>query len=117
SERRRKTPPIAGLSPRLCNTPKQRTGWWRMQSSETGLERSFSRITCQNRPSKRWPASVIANSVVIIGSYNGLQALSCYSAEQALETRNRRLEAQIRHLNAPNRDIIRLFGAELGILK
>jgi hypothetical protein len=28
----------------LCNTPKQQTGWWRMQSSETGLQGQISSI-------------------------------------------------------------------------
>jgi hypothetical protein len=62
-------------------SPIQEQGIFRKSRAKTGPR------------SSRQPSSV-ANSGVIIDGCSSLYALSCYSAEQALETQNRQLEAQ-----------------------
>src|SRR5258708_5980538 len=47
---------------------------------------NFLKISGQNRLLEDQRPLVIGNSIVIQSSYSSIQALSCYSAKQALET-------------------------------
>jgi hypothetical protein len=54
---------------------------------------NFLKISGQNRLSASGQLLVIGNSDVIQISYTAIQALSCYSAEQAVEARQQAMHA------------------------
>src|SRR5258707_14950091 len=83
---------------RVGNAWFARTGWWCAQSSETGLQannREFLEISGQNRlPMSlwRWPRE---NLNVIPVGYTIIQAVSCYSAKQAVEAQEQAMRTAI----------------------
>src|SRR6266404_6052371 len=74
------------------------TGWWCAQSSETGLQannREFLKISAQNRLPMSWWRWPRENLNVIPVGYTIIQAVSCYSAKQAVEAQEQAMRTAI----------------------
>src|SRR6266850_6281830 len=81
----RKSPQKRAIRRRAGNVQFAETGWWRMQSRETGLQSisgNFSRIRAQNRLWAVRDRSAFGNSPVLSDTLSGQKPLSCYCAEQ-----------------------------------